>query len=236
MAKAQVLTTVSSFLLSAMQVSNFGILCYIIHSYPPLTSLAPAVGKSALLTRFAENSFLESNTSTIGIDFNSKMIRVEGSICKLEIWDTAGQERFSTITANYYRGAQGAMLVYDISRRESFDRVKVWLERARQLGGAELECVLVGNKADIPESSRAVSAADGETLGLDLGIPFVEASALSGANVESAFVCMTAAIKKSVDRRGLSGVRSGNLQKSGGVQLARGDRKMKLSERCCGGF
>jgi GTPase SAR1 family protein len=72
------------------------------------------VGKSALLTRFSENVFLPSYTSTIGIDFNSRMIRVGRAICKLEIWDTAGQERFSTITANYYRGAQGALLVYDI--------------------------------------------------------------------------------------------------------------------------
>jgi small GTP-binding protein len=75
-----------------------------------------AVGKSALLTRFSENVFLPSYTSTIGIDFNSRMIRVGRSICKLEIWDTAGQERFSTITANYYRGAQGALLVYDICK------------------------------------------------------------------------------------------------------------------------
>lgn len=75
-----------------------------------------AVGKSAILTRFSENSFLPNYQSTIGIDFNSRMIRVDQSICKLEIWDTAGQERFSTITANYYRGAQGALLVYDISR------------------------------------------------------------------------------------------------------------------------
>ena len=79
-----------------------------------LSSLA--VGKSALLTRFSENVFLPSYTSTIGIDFNSRMIRVGRAICKLEIWDTAGQERFSTITANYYRGAQGALLVYDICK------------------------------------------------------------------------------------------------------------------------
>jgi len=85
-----------------------------------------AVGKSALLTRFSENTFLTSYSSTIGIDFNSRMIRVDHSICKLEIWDTAGQERFSTITANYYRGAQGALLVYDVTRRDSFEQVQKW--------------------------------------------------------------------------------------------------------------
>lgn len=131
-----------------------------------------AVGKSALLTRFSENVFLDSYTSTIGwllpsrfllillsigIDFNSRMIRVGGSICKLEIWDTAGQERFSTITANYYRGAQGALLVYDIGRRESFEHVKSWYERAKQLGGQDIEPVLIGNKSDLARSMVQVS-------------------------------------------------------------------------------
>ena len=194
------------------------------------------VGKSALLTRFSENVFLESYTTTIGIDYNTKQIRVGGAVCKLEMWDTAGQERFSTITANYYRGAQGAMLVYDIGRRESFERVQTWFERARQLGGQDLECVLVGNKSDLGEAERQVSFADGEALGARLGVPFVEASAFSGANVDAAFVSMTANVKKSVDRRGLTGVRAGNLHKAGGVHLAQGDRKMKMSERCCGGL
>eukprot|EP00607_Mallomonas_marina_P011061 CAMPEP_0182423810 /NCGR_PEP_ID=MMETSP1167-20130531/9879_1 /TAXON_ID=2988 /ORGANISM="Mallomonas Sp, Strain CCMP3275" /LENGTH=515 /DNA_ID=CAMNT_0024603093 /DNA_START=62 /DNA_END=1606 /DNA_ORIENTATION=+ len=85
-----------------------------------------AVGKSALLTRFSEDIFLDNYQSTIGIDFNTRLIRVERKICKLEMWDTAGQERFSTITANYYRGAQGALLVYDVSLRSSFEHVITW--------------------------------------------------------------------------------------------------------------
>jgi GTPase SAR1 family protein len=111
----------------------------------------------------------------LGIDFNSRMIRVGGSICKLEIWDTAGQERFSTITANYYRGAQGALLVYDIGRalfvaianasfslgrRESFDRVRAWYDRAKQLGGQDIEPVLIGNKSDINRSLVEVARSD----------------------------------------------------------------------------
>ncbi|CAE7620158.1 RAB8B, partial [Symbiodinium microadriaticum] len=143
-----------------------------------------AVGKSALLTRFSENVFLHSYTSTIGIDFNSRMIRVGGSICKLEIWDTAGQERFSTITANYYRGAQGALLVYDIGRRESFEHVQAWYDRAKQLGGQDIEPVLIGNKIDLDPSVRQVSSEEGENLAMDLGIPFMETSALNGDNVE----------------------------------------------------
>lgn len=128
------------------------------------------------------------------------------------------------------------MLVYDVGRRDSFERVKVWHERARQLGGQDLECVLVGNKADLPAEARQVSTEEGAALASLLEVPFVEASALSGTNVEAAFVSLTSNVKRSVDRRGLTGVRSGMLQKAGGVSLAKGDRKMKMSERCCGGL
>lgn len=180
------------------------------------------------MTRFAENNFLTSYTSTIGIDFNSRMIRVENAICKLEIWDTAGQERFSTITANYYRGAQGALVVYDIGLRDSFQHAQVWFDRAKQLGGQDIEAILVGNKNDISDAERQVSYSEGEELGRSLGIPFIETSALNGNNVEGAFVCMTLGIKNSVDRRGLTGVKASTLQKAGGVTLATGEKKSSI--------
>ena len=145
----------------------------------------------------------------------------------------AGQERFSTITANYYRGAQGALLVYDIGVRDSFDHVRNWFDRAKQLGGQDIEAVLVGNKNDLGDADRQVNVEDGEQLAKDLGIPFVETSALNGNNVEAAFVCMTSSIKRSVDRRGLTGVRPGNMQKAGGVQLAGGDKKSSFFGSCC---
>lgn len=185
---------------------------------------------------------------------------------------TAGQERFSTITANYYRGAQGALLVYDIGLRDSFVHAKSWFERAKQLGGEDIEAVLVGNKNDLSDAERQVSCwvggwvgtaltwlsdrssittaflcvtntrrlilkvsfTEGEALARELGIPFLETSALNGNNVEGAFVCMTSNIKKSVDRRGLTGVKSSNLQQAGGVQLASGEAKTSMMSRCCG--
>jgi len=191
-----------------------------------------SVGKSALLTRFSENTFLPSYTTTIGIDFNSRMIRVDGAICKLEIWDTAGQERFSTITANYYRGAQGALLVYDVSSKDSFENVRKWYDRAKQLGGQDLECVLVGNKTDILITDRQVTTEEGQERGKEMGIPFVETSALNGSNVETAFVTMTSNIKKSIDRRGLSGVKA-NPSKTGGVKVNRNDKKEGIRDKCC---
>ena len=85
------------------------------------------------------------------------MIRVDRAICKLEIWETAGQERFSTITASYFRGAQGAILVYDFSKRDSFEHVQAWYDRAKQLGGEDIEAVLVGNKIDLASRRRKIS-------------------------------------------------------------------------------
>lgn len=166
------------------------------------------------------------------MDFNSRMIRVDKSICKLEIWDTAGQERFSTITANYYRSAQGALLVYDISSRVSFEHVKSWYDRAKQLGGEDIEPILIGNKNDIPECERVISMEEGKALAQELGIPFMETSALNGTNIEPAFVEMTIRIKKSVDRRGVSGIKSTNLKSSGTVAIAGGDREYTVRERC----
>ncbi len=127
------------------------------------------------------------------------------------------------------RGAQGALLVYDVSRRDSFEHVQNWYSRAKQLGGEDLETVLIGNKNDLSSADRQVSTQEGEDLAKELGMPFVETSALNGANVEAAFVCMTLYIKRSVDRRGLSGVKSNNLTSSGGVQLASKERKSS----CC---
>jgi Ras-related protein Rab-1A len=192
-----------------------------------------SVGKSALLTRFSENMYLDSYTSTIGIDFNSRMIRVDRAICKLEIWDTAGQERFSTITANYYRGAQGALLVYDVGLRDSFEHIQRWYDRAKQLGGEDLEVIIIGNKSDLSDDERQVSIMDGEQLAQQLGnVPFVETSALNGSNVEAAFVTMTSNIKKSVDRRGLSGIKTKHLQTAGSVTLANAEGKMSMFSRC----
>lgn len=144
--------------------------------------------------------------------------------------DTAGQERFSTITANYYRGAQGALLVYDVSSRASFDHVKVWYDRAKMLGGSDLECVLIANKIDL--LSREVSFEEGSQLAQELGVSFVETSALSGSNVEQAFVTMTGNIKTLVDKKNLTGIKDQNLKSSGGVTLAAGEKKTTTLQRC----
>ncbi len=130
------------------------------------------------------------------------------------------------------RGAQGALLVYDVSQRTSFERIKAWYDRAQQLGGQDLEMVLVGNKIDLLAHQRQVRTEEGNTLAEELGIPFVETSALNGSNVEAAFVCMTRNIKKSLDSRGLTGIKDKNLKQAGGVTLASKEAKSSLSCKC----
>ncbi|XP_029653820.1 ras-related protein RABB1b-like [Octopus sinensis] len=104
------------------------------------------VGKSCLLLHFTDKRFQYVHDLTIGVEFGAKTVKVAGKQIKLQIWDTAGEESFRSITRSYYRGAAGAILVYDISRRESFDHVASWLDDARKNCLGDMQVTLVGNK------------------------------------------------------------------------------------------
>ncbi|CDP15293.1 unnamed protein product [Coffea canephora] len=145
------------------------------------------VGKSSLLVTFISNS-VEDLSPTIGVDFKIKLLTVGGKKLKLTIWDTAGQERFRTLTSSYYRGAQGIVLVYDVTRRETFtDLSDIWAKEV-ELYSTNQDCVkmLVGNKVD-KESERVVSKEEGMTLAEELGSLFLECSARTRENVEQCF-------------------------------------------------
>ncbi|VVB13069.1 unnamed protein product [Arabis nemorensis] len=145
------------------------------------------VGKSSLLVSFISSS-VEDLAPTIGVDFKIKQLTVGGKRLKLTIWDTAGQERFRTLTSSYYRGAQGIILVYDVTRRETFTNlVDVWGKEI-ELYSTNQECVrmLVGNKVD-RESERGVSREEGIALAKDLKCMFLECSARTRQNVEQCF-------------------------------------------------
>ncbi|CAL5322901.1 unnamed protein product [Camellia sinensis] len=114
------------------------------------------VGKSCLLLRFADDSYLDSYISTIGVDFKIRTVEQDGKTIKLQIWDTAGQERFRTITSSYYRGAHGIIIVYDITDQESFNNVKQWLNEIDRYASENVNKLLVGNKCDLTDN-RAVS-------------------------------------------------------------------------------
>ncbi|KAL6062131.1 Ras-related protein Rab-4B [Balamuthia mandrillaris] len=146
-----------------------------------------ASGKSCLLRRFIDNKFMRESTHTIGVEFGAKVIEVGDSKIKLQIWDTAGQERFRSVTRSYYRGAAGAILVYDISSRDSFNNVNNWLSDARALASSGIVIVLVGNKADLGES-REVTFLEASRFAQEHDLAFFETSALTGENVEEVFL------------------------------------------------
>ena len=156
-----------------------------------------AVGKSCLLVRFADNIFNESFLPTIGVDFKIRTFELNGKTVKLQIWDTAGQERFKTITASYYKGAHGIILVYDITDRQSFQDVQTWLAEVEKFGQENVIKLLVGNKCDL-ESERQVSFEEGKELAQSLGVKFLETSAKQSNNVENAFFTMSTEIRQNV--------------------------------------
>ncbi|KAF5198722.1 Ras-related protein rab-11a [Thalictrum thalictroides] len=161
-----------------------------------------AVGKSNLLSRFARDEFRLDSKPTIGVEFAYRNIKVGDKLIKAQIWDTAGQERFRAITSSYYRGALGAMLVYDITRRATFDNLKKWLEELRHFGDSDMVIVLVGNKFDLKEK-REVSEEEGRKLAEKEEVCFIETSAMENFNVEEAFLQMIAQIHKITSQKNL---------------------------------
>ncbi|CAB1317894.1 unnamed protein product [Coregonus sp. 'balchen'] len=145
------------------------------------------VGKSSLLLRFTDDTFDPELAATIGVDFKVKTIAVDGNRAKLAIWDTAGQERFRTLTPSYYRGAQGVILVYDVTKRDTFTRLENWLnELETYCTRNDLVKMLVGNKID-KEENREVDRNEGLKFARKHSMLFIEASAKTRDGVQCAF-------------------------------------------------
>jgi len=144
------------------------------------------VGKSSILARFTKAEFTEDTKSTIGLDFASKTLTVDGTLVKTQIWDTAGQERYRGIAKNYYRKTMGALIVYDITRRDSFTNAEFWLNELRTHAKEDIVILLVGNKSDL-EQARNVSKEEGTKFSKGNSLNFIETSARDDSNVDQAF-------------------------------------------------
>jgi len=144
------------------------------------------VGKSNLLSRFTRNEFNLESKSTIGVEFATRSIQCDSKTIKAQIWDTAGQERYRAITSAYYRGAVGALLVYDISKAVSYENVERWLNELRDHADSNIVIMLVGNKSDL-RHLRAVQTEQAAAFAEKHGLSFIETSALDSTNVELAF-------------------------------------------------
>ncbi|XP_061772569.1 RAB11a, member RAS oncogene family, like [Nerophis ophidion] len=162
------------------------------------------VGKSNLLSRFTRNEFNLESKSTIGVEFATRSIQVEGKTIKAQIWDTAGQERYRAITSAYYRGAVGALLVYDIAKHLTYENAERWLKELQDHADNNIVIMLVGNKSDL-RHLRAVPTDEAKAFAEKHGLSFLETSALDSSNVELAFQTILTAIYNIVSQRQMSG-------------------------------
>eukprot|EP00891_Asterochloris_glomerata_P005940 jgi/Astpho2/5940/fgenesh1_pm.00080_%23_29_t len=146
------------------------------------------VGKSSLLMRFTADQYEEQSVPTIGVDFKLKYITLQNKRLKLTIWDTAGQERFRTLTSSYYRGAQGIVYVYDVTRRETFESLEeIWMREVDLYSTVDQAVkMVVANKVD-KGSDRNVTREEGQQFAQQHGCLFVETSAKTGTAVAQAF-------------------------------------------------
>ncbi|XP_031255294.1 ras-related protein Rab11D [Pistacia vera] len=158
------------------------------------------VGKSNLLSRFTKNEFNLESKSTIGVEFATKSLNIDGKVVKAQIWDTAGQERYRAITSAYYRGAVGALLVYDVTQVSTFGNVGRWLKELREHTDPNIVVMLIGNKSDL-RHLVAVSIEDGKAFAEKESVYFMETSALEATNVENAFIEVINQIYKVVSKR-----------------------------------
>lgn len=158
-----------------------------------------AVGKSSLVLRFVKGQFLDYQESTIGAAFLTQTVCLNDITVKFEIWDTAGQERYHSLAPMYYRGAQAAIVVYDITNSESFDRAKNWVKELQRQGNPNIVIALAGNKVDL-ESNRSVTSETAQAYAEENGILFMETSAKTAANVNELFVAIAKKLPKNPAR------------------------------------
>ena len=144
------------------------------------------VGKTNILNRFIHNEYVHDSKSTVGVELNSKSFIINNDIIKVHIWDTAGQERYKSITSAYYKGAYGAMIIYDLTKSETFKSVDNWYRQIIDYGEKDIVTMLIGNKNDL-KNLRSIESFTGLDKGKSLRIPFIETSAADSTNVEEAF-------------------------------------------------
>ena len=165
------------------------------NTFKILTLGESEVGKTSILRRFVENKFLKNHLATIGIDYRTKIIKVYGRDIRLKIWDTAGQERYHNITNHIFKGADGIVLIFDVTQESSFIKINDWIEQIKSnISQEEICLILLGNKCDIEE--RMVSKEKGKEMADSLNVDYYETSALNGTGINEAFEALSKLIVK----------------------------------------
>lgn len=151
-----------------------------------LTIGESGVGKTCILLRYTDNKFIKHHLTTIGIDYKTKDVNLNNKSIKLKIWDTAGQERFRNITQQYYKGADGIVLVFDLTDRNSFEKVREWMRQIQTYTQKDsIGIVLLGNKCDA--ENKAVSLQEAQDIANEFNMKFFETSAMNNINIEESF-------------------------------------------------
>ena len=156
------------------------------------------VGKSNIIYRFVENKFSENYKATINLDFSYKNMKIKDKIFRIQLWDTAGQEEFQSISRGYYKSGACALVVYDITDRDTFNNVSSWVEECKNNGPSTITLVLVGNKIDL-EDKRQVTYEEGEDFANRNNMQFFETSALNGTNIDKLFNDTVESINRKIE-------------------------------------
>ena len=189
-----------------------------------------SVGKTNIIAKYLKNDFSEDYKTTIGVEFHSKITKVEGHVVKAQIWDTCGQERFKSITDSYYKGAKGAFVVYDITRKNTFESVDSWISALRSAADKNLNIIIIGNKSDL-EDQRQVETEQGEEKAQNNEAAFMETSAYSGDNIDKAFDNMITDVYNKCKSEMLANVEI-DIGKSKDINLNQ-NKEDKKGKKCC---
>ena len=183
-----------------------------------------AVGKSNILTQYVYEKFSEEFQSTLGVEFAAKNAVIDNKVYRIQIWDTAGAESFRSITRAYYKNSVCAFIVYDITKRETFENVQVWLDDIKNQCPQTVLLVLVGNKLDL-ENERQISYEEGESFAQKNNMYFFETSAKTGVNIENLFLKTVETINERIQEdfydlsTGNCGIKIGNEVNSDNIVL-----------------
>ena len=188
------------------------------------------VGKTNIMGKYLKNEFHEDSKSTVGVEFGSKEFSIDNHTIRVQIWDTAGQERYKAITSAYYKGAKGAFVVYDITRKNSFDSIDKWISDLKAGADAKITLMLIGNKNDL-EDQRQISKEQGEGKAKSFNMAFLETSALSGENLDKAFQMMVNEVYKKCHSE-LEGEGGGDIMPGKDLELGKDDKK-EVKKNCC---
>ena len=187
------------------------------------------VGKTNLIKRFITNTFSENSKATVGVEFISKSYKINNQVFKIEIWDTAGQERYKSITAAYYKGAKGALIVYDTTQKTSYENINKWMVEIKDKASKDMKLMIIGNKTDLKDS-RQVETNEALQKAKDLEAPLMETSAKDGSNVREAFYDLLKEMYREI-RKKIEVVESQTKGGNDGIQLETNEKPEKKG--CC---